>query len=84
MDRFEVALLGTLGTRGHPNIIHLIGYVDRPKGLVLRRYACSLRDVIRDTTAFPVLSVGQALSWAQDIATGMMEVHRFGIVHLDL
>ena len=76
--------MGQLCTLGHQNLIMFLGYVETPNGIVMKRYLCSFRDVLKDKDTYPSLSKEQICEWTQQIATGMQEVHRFNVVHLDL
>ena len=61
---------------GHPHLVSLLGWTEDPLGIAMKRYAGSLRDVLRDEEVFGELTLSQLLTWAEEIALGMMEVHR--------
>ena len=73
-----------LGTSGHPHLVQLIGWIEVPTGIVMHRYTCSLRDVLRNRDAFPFLGLGTIAVWAREVACGLDEMHGLNVVHFDL
>ena len=79
--RYEVAITATICR--HPNLLEFIGYTEEPCcSLVMRMYRGSLKGLLEDPKAG--LSNTELLHLVLDIAVGMQEVHRCGVVHLDL
>jgi serine/threonine protein kinase len=74
---FEIAIMAQFD---HPNIIKLIGYSDNPLSIIMKHYSLSLLDLIKKKE----LNVQQIHQTILDIVSGMREIHRKDVVHLDL
>ena len=71
--------MGQVCTKGHPNIVVLVGYLDEPApGIAMKKYMCSLHDILRNSANFPNLNLtpDQIAVWAREIASGIAEIHR--------
>lgn len=75
----------------HKNIVKLVGYSDNPPSVLLKRYPYgSLKDVThtKKTSKYRIKTAEWApdllVALAFDVATGIMEIHKLGIIHNDL
>jgi serine/threonine protein kinase len=77
---YEVALLAAL--QNVSNVAQIVGYCEAPKAIVMKWYRTNLRTMLFGTAfeCTPLL----AYKIAFDIATGMRNLHKRGILHLDL
>ncbi|GBG31352.1 Protein kinase, putative [Hondaea fermentalgiana] len=74
----------------HPNIVDMYGTAiiendvthSFRRLLVMELCACSMRDMLRDTNA--IVPMATALSWARQVAAGLLSVHSHGLIHFDI
>mmetsp|Transcript_9830 Transcript_9830/g.19323 ORF Transcript_9830/g.19323 Transcript_9830/m.19323 type:complete len:524 (-) Transcript_9830:262-1833(-) len=74
----------------HPNVVDMYGtaIIEQDEThsfrrlLVMELCACSMRDVLRDTNA--IVPMGTALTWAKQVAAGLLSVHMHGLIHFDI
>jgi serine/threonine protein kinase len=75
----------------HPHVVDLYGAAVVPGGalagswrrlLVMELAACSLRDVLRNTSQ--PAPMGTGLAWARQIAGGLAFIHSRGMIHFDI
>lgn len=82
MFRYELAIMGLL--KGHPNVVDFIGYTMAPNRIiVMRAYSISLKDLL-STSTYDCNNLILVMQIAKDIANGMRNIHRCGVLHLDL
>ena len=56
--------MGFVCANAHPNIVQFIGWVEEPRGIVMKKYLGTMKDVIRDMQSFPVLTIQQLAFWS--------------------
>ena len=77
----EIAIMSFLGQ--HQNIAKLLGYCQKPYGLILKYYPYgSLNEWLEDPSN--KMTTGYATSFGLDIARGLAHMHSKGICHADI
>ena len=59
-----------------------LGYVDSPSGIIMKKYACTLKDIIFNSSL--EVSAESSKLFATDVAKGICHLHSFEIVHFDI
>ena len=77
---FEIALMGSIPAS--PYIVLFLGYIDDPFGIIMKMYACSLKDILFNE-AIDVTQENKK-QFVSDVAKGINHLHTFGIVHFDI
>ena len=65
-----------------PNIVLFLGYVDNPSGIIMKKYVCSLKDIIFNLSL--EVTAEDSKHFANDVAKGICHLHAFDIVHFDI
>ena len=79
----DTDVMATLGE--HPNIISFYGFVENPPEMIIVTALAengSLYDYLHKNNIKPMLD--HSLTWAMEIAYGMVYMHRLDLVHRDL
>ncbi|KAI3632377.1 hypothetical protein MIR68_009483 [Amoeboaphelidium protococcarum] len=78
----EVAIMWSLNF--HENIIKLIGFTDEPLSIVMKYYARSLSDVIKNAALHYALTPEVVFRMTYHVSDALCEMHSIGIVHRDI
>ena len=81
---FEVAIMDRACRNGHPNLVHLVGWCAQPLAIFMKHYARGTLHHMLQGSQSVKWGPEVAIRWAKEIACGLGELHRLGIVHLDV